>query len=394
MHMLSDYKLYDILFLLMIVNLFILINSYIIYPFLIILFSLFRKKENEVDYQPSVSVLISAYNEEKVIAKRVENIINCDYDLSRLEILIGSDCSNDSTNEILKSLKEKYENINIFLFEKRRGKAAVINDLVNFAKNEILFFTDANTHFEKDAIKNLVKDFVDEKTGGVCGNLRLTDDSEIRKQGVEEAKYWALESKLKKAEGKLGIVIGANGGIFAIRKKIYDTIPLDKAVTDDFFISLTVLKKGYGFTYCNQAIAQEEVGKNYIAEYKRKVRFISTNLQTITYFYNLLFNKNLLLSYAFWSHKIARWFLPLQLIILLITSIFLISYSPVFLYIFVVQIIFYFLGIIGYFLMKIKKRIPVFSLPFFFLMTNVALLAGIFRFLRGKHSIIWQSTER
>lgn len=392
--MLSDYRLYDIIFLLMIVNMLILINSYIIYPFLIILFSLFRKKENEGDYQPSVSILISAYNEEKVIAERIKNIFSCDYDLSKLEILIGSDCSDDSTNEILKLFEQKYENVKIFLFEKRRGKAAVINDLVESAKNEILLFTDANTHFEKDAIKNLVKDFANEKTGGVCGNLHLTDDSEIRQQGVEEAKYWAIESKLKNAEGKLGIVIGANGGIFAIRKKIFDTIPLDRAVTDDFFISLTVLKKGYRFTYCKKAIAKEEVGKNYLAEYKRKVRFISTNLQTITYFCELLFNKNLLLSYAFWSHKISRWFLPLQLIILLITSIFLISFSPVFLYIFVAQIMFYFLGIIGYFLIKIKKRIPVFSLPFFFLMTNVALLAGIIRFLRGKHSIIWQSTER
>lgn len=373
----------------------LIINSYVLYPLVIYFLSLIYKvKSSHSHYTLNLSILISAYNEEKVIEKRIKNILDQNYDQNKIEILVGSDNSNDRTNEILVKLKEEIPQLKIFIFNYRQGKAGVINCLAEKANNDILIFTDANTEFDVNALKNLVRHFSEPEVGGVSGKLILVDIQEHLKSGVEEKSYWEYETFIKLAEGKLGILIGANGGIFAIRKELFEKIPLDKPVTDDFFISLSVLKKGFKFLYDPEAIAYEEVAKDINTEFKRKVRFAATNFQTISFFKSLLFHKNILVSYAFWSHKIIRWFLPLILISLFFMNLFLLNYNPIFMYLFYLQLMIYFLGLFNYFLTKFNISIPVLSLITYFLITNFALLIGLIRFLRKKHSVIWQSTPR
>lgn len=371
-------------------------NSYLIYPVLVWIIAKLKTASNEIDneYHPSISILISAFNEEKVIEKRIRNIVEQEYAQDKIEILVGSDCSSDRTNEILKSLEKEIPNLRVFLFDYRQGKAGVLNQLVKEAKNDILVFTDANTEFKRDALKNLVKHFYNIEIGGVSGKLTLLDKDSHKKAGVEEKNYWEFETFIKKAEGKLGILIGANGGIFAIRKDLFETIPLDKPVTDDFYLSLNVVKKGFKLIYEPKAEAYEEVAKDLNTEFRRKIRFAATNFQTITFFKNLLFNKNFLISYAFWSHKIIRWFLPLILIFIFVLNLLLISQNQIFEYLFYLQVFIYVLGLIGYLFIKIGIRIPLLSLLTYFLITNFALFLGLIRFLRKKHSVIWQSTPR
>lgn len=374
----------------------LVINSYILYPVFIYILSILFKKKIEISNEsyPQVSILISAYNEEKVIEKRVQNILNSNYDMDKIEILVGSDCSNDRTNEILKNLENAIPQLKVFIFNARRGKAGVLNDLVDYARNEILIFTDANTEFHQDAIKKMVQYFNDKRVGGVSGRLELVETHEHIKEGVEEKKYWQYETILKKSEGKLGILIGANGGIFAIRKSLFVKVPLDKPVTDDFFISLNVIKQGYWLIYEPEAVAFEYVARDVKTEFRRKVRFAATNFQTISFFRDLLFNKNIILSYAFWSHKIIRWFLPFILILLFIVNVLIFGQHLFFKYLLYLQVIVYGLGLIGYLFSKIKIRIGIISLISYFLITNLALLIGYFKYLRKKHSLIWQSTPR
>lgn len=374
----------------------LVINSYILYPVFIYILSILFKKKIEISNEsyPQVSILISAYNEEKVIEKRVQNILDSNYDMDKIEILVGSDCSNDRTNEILKNLENAIPQLRVFIFNARRGKAGVLNDLVDYARNEILIFTDANTEFHQDAIKKMVQYFNDKRVGGVSGRLELVETHEHIKEGVEEKRYWQYETILKKSEGKLGILIGANGGIFAIRKSLFVKVPLDKPVTDDFFISLNVIKQGYWLIYEPEAVAFEYVARDVKTEFRRKVRFAATNFQTISFFRDLLFNKNIILSYAFWSHKIIRWFLPLILILLFIVNVLIFEQHLFFKYLLYLQVIVYGLGLIGYLFSKIKIRIGIISLISYFLITNLALLIGYFKFLRKKHSLIWQSTPR
>jgi len=375
---------------------FLIINTYLLYPLVIWLLSKFKSKSYDYtsDFSISVSILISAYNEEKVIENRVKNLLSQNYDKNLIEIIVGSDCSNDNTNEILKRLAKEYPEVKIFLFNNRMGKAGVLNEIVQYATNEILIFTDANTEFENNAIKNLVKHFQYSSIGGVSGRLVLIEKNFHKERGVEEKKYWEYETFIKKSEGNLGILIGANGGIFAIRKNLFSEIPTDKPVTDDFYLSLSVIKKGYKFIYESLAIGFEEVAKDLSSEFKRKIRFAATNFQTISFFKSLLFNKNIILSYAFWSHKIIRWFLPLILILVFVLNIFLVNAGTFYLVTFIIQLFFYFLALIGFIFNKIKIRLTLLSLINYFLVTNIALLIGFIRFLRKKHSVIWQSTSR
>jgi len=142
----------------------------------------------------------------------------------------------------------------------------------------------------------------------------LIDQPESKKKGIEERKYWEYETLIKKSEGRCGILIGANGGIFAIRRELYSGMPPDKAVTDDFFITLSVLSQNRKFIYKYNIIGKEEVAPDIKSEFKRKIRFASTNFQTLSIFKKLLVSNNILLSFAFWSHKVIRWFVPLFLI--------------------------------------------------------------------------------
>lgn len=380
----------EILFLLILV---LLVNSYLLYPVLITLMAKRKRIPELPGAGLSVSILISAYNEEKVIRQRIENIDSLEYDKDSLEVIVGSDCSSDNTNQILIDLASQYSWLKVHIFKIRRGKAPVINDLSQKASHEIIVFSDANTVFDKSALKNLINKFHNHEIGGVSGRLILSDDN-ITTESVEEKKYWMLETFIKQAEGKLGMLIGANGGIFAIRKELFTPIPIEKAVTDDFFLSLSVLSMGYKFLYANDAVAYENVANDVISEYKRKKRFTSTNFQTISFFKNLLFNKNLLLSYAFWSHKVLRWFLPFQLILFFVLSALLFSNGIIFKAFFYLQIVVYIFALIGFLLSLIKVRFVLFSLPYFFVVTNAALVFGFIKFLKKDHSVVWESTQR
>ena len=374
----------------------LLIHAYILYPTSLWVFNWFRRKPEIVTPHtyPSISIIISAYNEEKVITERIDNIKNLDYDFNNLELIIGSDCSSDKTNGILTQKSQEHSWVRTQIFNIRRGKATVLNDLVDLAKNKILVFTDANTRFEKDALLKLVAKFTDVKVGGVCGRLELEEPKENFDKTNREKLYWKYETQLKKLEGDLGILIAANGGIYAIRKELFVKFPEKEAITDDLYQTFAVLNQDYNFLYASEATASEEVSKEIMMEFRRKVRFAATNFQTLKFFRGLLFRKKLLISYALWSHKIIRWFVPMFLILLLFTNFLLIDYSQFYQIIFIAQISFYISSLIGYTLKLIKVNIPFFSLIYYYVLTNLALLIGLFRFLSRKHTYVWDSTPR
>lgn len=373
----------------------IVLNSFVFYPLVVYLLGSKTthdyKKEN---YEPTVAIMIAAYNEEKVIAQRISNIAEQDYDLNKIKVYVGSDASTDKTNEILTELKKEYAWLDLLLSEKRMGKAGILNELIQKIDSEIIVFTDANTEFQKDTVKNLVDGFVSKEIGGVCGRLVLVDSDEMRSDGVEEKKYWQYETFIKNAEGKLGISLAANGGIFAIRRNLYQNIPIDKAVTDDLFISLSIVSQGYKFNYKENAVAYENTGNDLQSEYNRKVRFSATNFQLLANFQHLLFGKNRLLAYAFFSHKVTRWILPFLLLLTLILSYALALYSFIAALFFSLQVFFYFLAAVGFIFSRLKVQISIFSLPYFFVVANTAVAVGYLRFRKRKHSVIWKSTER
>ncbi len=373
----------------------VLIYTYLLFPLVIRIIASFCKNDFLQDETlQSISILISAYNEEKVIKERIINISNLIYDFDKIEVLVGSDCSTDSTNEILTDLEKKYSWLKVYIFKERRGKVPVLNKLVDIAKNEILVFTDANTEFSQESIKILASNFNSGKVGGASGRLILKEPKENFNKSNLEKKYWGYETKIKICEGKCGVLIGASGGMYAIRRKLFNPMPENKAVTDDLFVPLSILNQGYQFIYDINSIGYEEVSHQLIHEYKRKERFAATNFQTIGYFKNLLFNKNILLSFSLWSHKILRWFTPIFFIVILITNLLLFPYNEVFKILIYIQLAFYLLAVFGFLLKNIKIKIIIFTVPFYFALANIALFIGLIKFVFKKHTAYWQSTPR
>lgn len=373
-------------------------HSYIIYPFSLRIIALFTGKSRgpkpKLTLLPSVSIIVSAYNEEKVIADRIENIRNLDYDFNKIELIIGSDCSTDETNSILTRKSNEYDWIKTQLYSTRRGKAIVLNELVKQARNEILVFTDANSRFEKKALQNLVAGFENVKVGGVCGRLNLDESLNKFGQTNKEKLYWKYETHLKKLEGELGILIAANGGIYAVRKNLFIPFPFDKAITDDLYQTFAIHSQGHDFLFESDANASEDVSKEISTEFNRKVRFAATNFQTLSFFKNLLFKRRIIISYALWSHKIIRWFVPLLLILLLLINFHLFNYNQFYHITFKVQIVFYLFATVGFLLNLFRINIPPFSIIYYYIITNIALFVGLLKFITKRHSTVWDSTPR
>jgi len=332
------------------------------------------------------------FYEEDIIASTIENFLKLDYDPDKIEFVIGSDHSTDRTNEILSSFGQKYNNFKILLFENRRGKSHVLNDLIKLTKGDILVFSDANTLYEKNALTELVKCYIDPKVGGVSGKLVLIDN-DINNSN-HEANYWNYEAWIKSSEGKMGILIGANGGIYSIRRELYTEIPTEYPVIDDLFISLKVLEKGKYFLYEKKAIAIEEVAPETSIEFNRKIRINASDLSTLSYIKELLHPQKGLIAFALWSHKVIRWFTPVFLLLVLFSNFFLYKNGEFYSFFFLAQAIFYLSALIGYILSKIKVNLIPFSLSYYFTLINIALFIGIIKFITGKQTAYWQSTKR
>jgi len=384
-----------ILYVLFFSSLLLLLHSYILYPLSIWILTVSIKKKffKDDDYLPNVSIIISVFNEEKVIENTLRILQECYYPKEKVEILVGSDNSTDKTNNILEGLLQEFGNIKVFNFNQRRGKPHVINDLVKVAKGEILIFCDANTLYNKEAVKKLVKYYVDPTVGGISGKLKLRD-FEKSKSGSQEKKYWDAEVWLKEKEGSLGILIGANGGIYSIRKEYFEKIPSGYPVMDDFYISLKVIEKGKAFLYINDAIAEEYAAPTIRAEFNRKIRNNSIMMSTIKTIKLLLNPKFGLISYALWSHKIIRWFTPVLLLMIFFCNIILLNENTLFVVFFIIQFIFYSSAVMGYILKKLNIKLTPLLLSFYFVMTNVAMFIGTLKFLFRKQTPFWQSTPR
>lgn len=388
----------DFLVLIFVISLFLIIHSYILYPLIIKLISiLFLKKyKTYQEYYPKISILISAYNEEKAIGKTLENFLKLDYPTEKIQIIVGSDGSTDQTDNILDEYKHRYPNIVFVSFKERRGKKFVMNDLVKQANGEILVFSDSNTIYAESALQKLIQFFADERVGGVSGRLELIEGSNGVEKGNKEGTYWKYESWIKDSEGKLGILIGANGGIYSIRKELFHPMPSDIYVVDDLYISLKVLEKGKDFLYCKEAIAMETLAPSVLWEFERKVRIIPRSFETIKEVKKLMFSKRFLISYALWSHKIIRWLSPLFFIVLLITNILLVINRSGVLFdiFFVFQLAVIVFGILGYFLSKKGINIKFFQLCYYFIVTNYALTKGMYKYITKSFKPTWEPTPR
>ena len=332
---------------------------------------------------PTVSVLLSVYNEEKHVAARIENLLALDYPADKLEIFVGSDGSEDRTNEI--ALRYTDPRLRLFAFSPRNGKPSVLNRLVPQATGDLLVFTDANALFAPDALRKLARHFTDPRIGGVCGRLILYGVT----TETEEGPYWKLETFMKKRESAIDSCLGANGAIYAIRRAAWPGIP-DNTLIDDFVIALRVRERGLRVIYDAEATATEDLPQFVGHEMTRRIRIGAGGFQTLFFCWRSLLPWRGPYTLAFWSHKVLRWFVPFLMIAALVSNALLLP-QPVFAVLLALQLLFYVLAAIG---AMVGKKSAVFSLPHYFVTINLALFFGFFRFITRTQRAAWKRTAR
>ena len=345
---------------------------YVIYPASLIVLASFKPKTKyNQEYLPMVSLIIAAHNEESVIAEKIKNSLNLNYPKDKLEIIVFSDGSTDKTEEIVKGL-----GIKLLSYPDHPGKTACQNQAVKEARGEIIVFSDANSIYHENAIREIVKPLQNAKVGVSVGSLNYNEKD-------QESLYWKFEKFLKEKESRFNSLLGANGAIYALRKKDY--IPLKPELISDFIEPLKIiLTKRLRIVYCPLAQAYETSTKSLRKDFKRKSRIILRSLNSLKEIKALFRpHKFPALSYQLFWHKLMRWFSPVFLILLFLSNWY---WHPIggYLNFYELQLWFYVLGIAG-----IGSRLPIIKTIAYFLVINAAALKAIINFITGKQAVTW-----
>lgn len=339
---------------------------------------------------PSVSLLVAAYNEESVIAERVTNALATDYPQGKFDAVIASDGSKDGTADVVRHHPAFGDSrLKLHDFSMNRGKATVLNTVLPELSGDVVLLSDANTEIEPGALRKLVRWFQDPKVGVVCGRLVLTDAT----TGTNaDGAYWKYETFLKKCEGRLGALLGSNGAIYAIRRDLYVPIP-DGTIVDDFVIPLLAKQRtGCGIVYDSSAVAYEETAPDVRSEFHRRVRIGAGGLQAIALLWRLLNPARGWIAFTFFSHKILRWFCPFGLLGALVSSLAL-SDELFYRLALLAQLGFFTAAAVATWLPNLKLAKPL-RIAAMFTSMNVALLFGLWRWMRGSQTGAWRRTAR
>ena len=367
--------------------------SYLIYPLVVRAAAQLLGRQTlpvtfSEDAWPRVSLIVAAHNEEAVIDQRIKNALETDYPSNRFEMLVGSDSSTDRTNEIVADCEDS--RVRLLAFEERGGKASVLNRVCPEATGEVLVFSDANTYFHPDAIRHLVAILLAPGVLGVCGRLMLVDD---KNTANADGVYWRYETSIKKAEGQLGAVLGANGAIYAIRKEHFVPLPSNTIIDDLVGPLMAKLRHGGRLVYAPNAVATEEAAHDLRAEFRRRCRIGAGNFQSLKWLWPVLSPTRGWTCLAFFSHKLLRWVTPHLMILAFVSNLWLAS-RPFYAVLLIVQVLFYAAAIVGPRFASLGKSWAVIRLAEMFVAMNIALLVGFLRWLRGDLSGTWRRTAR
>ena len=334
---------------------------------------------------PTVTVVIAAHNEAACISEKVRDSLALDYPPGLLEVIVGDDGSSDATAALAREAGGGRAQV---WTAPRSGKAGVLNRTVPRARGEIVVLTDANTRLEPDALNALARRFEDPSVGAVCGHLRLHGTGDA---AVDEGIYWRLESLLKLYEGRRGTVVGANGGIYAVRRALFSPLP-PGTVVDDFVIPMRVLERGYRVEFEPAAVAWEETAGCLDREFKRRARIAAGNFKALGALHGALSPLGGRCAFAFWSHKVLRWVTPALLAACFGASAVLSRESAFYGLAFLSQVAFYGLALLGSTAPGPLHRMG--SLARYFVEMNAALAVGFWRFVLGTQKVAWDRTAR
>ena len=365
-----------------------LIYTYAGYPLLVYAVSRLRPqtiKKREIE--PTVTVIITAFNEESVLSAKLENTLRLDYPVEKLEVIVASDGSTDRTDEIARSFAQR--GVRLFRQEGRLGKTVTQNNAVETATGEIIVFSDATTDYDKQVLRVLVPNFADETVGCAAGKLVYVDPNNTN-VGAGARSYWNYEIFLKQSESLACSLIGASGCLYAVRRKNY--VPMYAEACSDFLIATKIREQGLRTVYEPAAISIEETNNRTDKELRMRVRVITQTFNDLWQHRQMM---NPLRSGFFAieliSHKLLRYLVPLFLTSLFVATATAAFYSWFFDLLLILQASFYFAALAALALEKTTGKAPrLLALPQYFVLANVAAIVAAYNFLRGERVAVWQ----
>ena len=342
--------------------------------------------------EPRLTLIISAYNERQVIAAKLENCRRLDYPADRFEVIVVSDASDDGTDDVVLRAGPP---IRLLRMEVRGGKTVGLNAALRAATGEIVVFSDANAMYDRQALRQLVRNFADSQVGAVTGESRYEIGPDDASTESENA-YWSYEIWIKALESNLGSLVGGDGAIYAIRRGLYrDMAPGDLS---DFVNPLQIVAQGYRNVYEPTAISWEGGAEGYGAEFRRKVRIVNRAWRA-TFKMRSLLNP---LRYGFFSlqylsHKVLRWLVPWLMLAVLVTNALAADSSPAYALLLAGQLLFYALALAGWSRSgRVGASAPLgrlTSIPYYFCLVNLASLVALVEVLGGKEYRTWSSSR-
>jgi len=365
-----------------------LIYVYGVYYFCLRLLSFLRVRLRYQynSYLPSISVMIAAHNEESVIKQRLDNLLALDYPVDKFEVIVVSDGSTDKTAEIASSYK--HHGVKVLDFRINRGRAAIQNDGVRAATGEVIVFTDAETVFKSDFIKNVARYFADKSIGCVVGNLvyKTSKSSTSESEGL----YWKFEKGLRQLESRIGILATASGACMAVKKDLWrDLTPIDDC---DFTTPLDVVLQGYKVTYASDAIAYDFPPSSAKGELKTRIRQTSKNfIGTLKRWEWKGWIQHPFVSWGLLSHKILRWLTPFFMLGAFLSNLLLLDKGTFYQVIFAMQVLFYLAALLGLMGELVKKKLPIASTIFNFCVASTGMGIGVIKGLLGKAPVTYKT---
>lgn len=366
--------------------------TYIGYPLSLMVLSRFSSKKTiKAPIEPSVSIIIAAYNEEANIRSKIESTLAFEYPEEKKEIIVVSDGSTDGTNSIVREFAQDGK-INFIEMKERGGKECAQNEAVKVAGGEVIVFTDASVYIKPGDLKKIVQNFADPSVGCVTSEDKLCNDDEVE---LSEKPYISYDTKIRRIESEIDSVVGLSGSFFAARAELCTNLCSYPPVDSDFRLVMNCKEHNL------RAINDPEVCGEYRAvakadkEFQRKVRTVLRGMtgmwQQIRYLNPMRYG---LFAYQLFAHKVLRWISPFFLGGIFIVNILLIEMHAFYLYLFFAQLMFYGVASAGIFFSHTLPLFKLLAIPSFFLHANLAVLAAWYFLLKGKKVVFWESSSR
>jgi cellulose synthase/poly-beta-1,6-N-acetylglucosamine synthase-like glycosyltransferase len=336
------------------------------------------------EYLPSVSVLLAARNEEQDIGWKIDETLEWDYPRDQLEVLVASDASDDRTDEIVAGFGPR---LTFIRMERRGGKVRALNRLAKIARGEILFFTDANAHIGRAALRLLVRHFTDARVGCVTGSSRSLHEGEGQRVAPTAGLYRRYESMLRRLESAIGSVLVCDGAIFCMRAAQYQ--PLSPELANDLETPMRMAAAGWQVIYEPQALVLERDSSSSLEELKRQRRMCAQGMAAMFALRGVFGG---LRGWQFVSHKLLRWLSLIPMAAVLGSSAVLAGDSAFFAAALMLQAIFYGIGAIGLLMTVTGREVArVASVPFYVMLGLVAAQIGVIDALMGRRFDVWES---